>query len=223
MKTQGAESHAIMFPTRSVGCKNFWDTKDQSVFWGYKLLLLGYKLPFPGYKNLLLTFSEVQGVSSIVQLLLTFLEGQKPARVRFHGQPKKQLQKQQKSAAHKTGKAAQRSRSSNINRKSKIQENQHKQQERASCTNNKDHQTAAAKKHQKDQQKQQKKQQKQHKHENQQHKQQHKQHKQRQKQRTKRNTISKSTSNSKSCINSTNSNENSKNSSRDTRVQKAGP
>ena len=131
----------------------------------------------------------------------------------FNGRrPKKQPQKQQNAAAHKTGKAAQRSRSSNINRKSKMQ--QHKQQKaettgksaqttraaqaEASCTNNKEHQTATTR-------------------EEQQHKQQQKQHKQQQKQRTKRNIISSkcSTSSSKSCTNSTNSSENSKSSNRD--------
>ena len=47
---------------------------------GYTMICLGYKMIFSGYKNLFLTFSEVKGVSSIVELFLTF-ERSKAARV----------------------------------------------------------------------------------------------------------------------------------------------
>ena len=63
---------------RFFGVQNFFlDTKDKSDFWDTKMIFLGYKMIFSGYKNLFLKFSEVNGVSSIVELFLTFLEGQK--------------------------------------------------------------------------------------------------------------------------------------------------
>ena len=175
-----------------IGMRFFWDTKCF----------------FRDTENVLDIFGGQRGLTNCLIVLESKL-----AMVGFNGRrPKKQPQKQQNAAAHKRGKAAQRSRSSNINRKSKMQ--QHKQQKaettgksaqttraaqaEASCTNNKEHQTATTR-------------------EEQQHKQQQKQHKQQQKQRTKRNIISNkcSTSSSKSCTNTTNSSENSKSSNRE--------
>ena len=70
-----------------LGCTKvfFWDTKDESDFFGYKsLFFLDTKCFFRDAKNCS-TFSEVKGVSPIVSLFLTFWKVKSGKGVFFNG------------------------------------------------------------------------------------------------------------------------------------------
>ena len=99
------------FPLKSMGC----------VFLGYRSLFLGKV--FVGYKKLFLTFSEVKGVSPIVQLFLTFWK----VKSGKGGVQRSTTQKAAAKVAERSSTQNRRKAADNINRKSKIQ--QHKQKE----------------------------------------------------------------------------------------------